>query len=184
MNRIFLSPGNSQKDCLSWFIQVLKLWLRLRMVQKGGFVSFKITPSIDILLCVYSPQGNSWLGCISLKNYIIMWDIKRMKMKTNYYLETLIVLWIKWIGMVEIKHKDFIDFVPIMSCQNSLYLMGSTISREGRTQNLEFTWYDRTSCTRSRKERIYTDIKFSNDIKITTYWYLLLIFITLFLLKN
>ena len=25
------------------------------------------------------------------------------------YLETLIVPWIKWTGMVEIKHKDFID---------------------------------------------------------------------------
>ena len=33
-------------------------------------------------------------------------------MKTKLYLETLILLWIKWAGMVEIKHKDFIDVVP------------------------------------------------------------------------
>ena len=26
----------------------------------------------------------------------------------------LIVLWIKWIGMMKIKHKEFIDAVPIM----------------------------------------------------------------------
>ena len=34
------------------------------------------------------------------------------EMKTKFYLETLILLLIKWTGMVEIKHKDFIDIVP------------------------------------------------------------------------
>ena len=33
-------------------------------------------------------------------------------MKTKLYLETLILLWIKWTGMVEMKHTDFIDVVP------------------------------------------------------------------------
>ena len=32
-------------------------------------------------------------------------------MKTKLYLETLILQWIKWTGMVEIKHKDFIDII-------------------------------------------------------------------------
>ena len=32
--------------------------------------------------------------------------------KKKKYLETLIVLPIKWTGMVEIKHKYFIDAVP------------------------------------------------------------------------
>ena len=32
-------------------------------------------------------------------------------MKTKLYLETLILLCIKWTGMVEIKHKDFIDII-------------------------------------------------------------------------
>ena len=34
------------------------------------------------------------------------------EMKTKLYLETLILLWIKWTGMVEIKYKEFIDVVP------------------------------------------------------------------------
>ena len=34
------------------------------------------------------------------------------EMKTKFYLETLKLLLIKWTGMVEIKHKDFIDIVP------------------------------------------------------------------------
>ena len=28
-------------------------------------------------------------------------------MKTKFYLEILFLLWIKWTGMVKIKHKDF-----------------------------------------------------------------------------
>ena len=40
----------------------------------------------------------------------------------------------KWTRMVEIKHKDFIDVVSIMPCQNTLWIMGSRIYGEGRTQ--------------------------------------------------
>ena len=57
-------------------------------------------------------------------------------MKTKYNLQTLIILWIKWTGMVEIKHKEFIDVVPIMPRQNSSWIMGSRIYREGRTQGI------------------------------------------------
>ena len=32
-------------------------------------------------------------------------------MKTKLYLKFLILLWMKWTGMVEMKHKDFIDVV-------------------------------------------------------------------------
>ena len=48
-------------------------------------------------------------------------------------METLILLWTKWTGMVKIKHKDFIDPVPIMPCQNSFWIMGLGIY-DGRTQ--------------------------------------------------
>ena len=40
---------------------------------------------------------------------------------------------IKWAGMVEINHKDFIDAVPIMPGQISLLIMGWKIHGEGRT---------------------------------------------------
>ena len=39
--------------------------------------------------------------------------MREMKKKKKY-LEALIVLRIKWTGRVKIKHKDFIDAVPIM----------------------------------------------------------------------
>ena len=47
-----------------------------------------------------------------MKDYKIIWKINVREMKTKLYLETLILLWIKWTGMVEMKHKDFIDVVP------------------------------------------------------------------------
>ena len=40
----------------------------------------------------------------------------------------------KQTGMVKIKHQDFICAVPIMTCQNSLWIMGLRIYGEGRTQ--------------------------------------------------
>ena len=49
-------------------------------------------------------------------------------------METLIILWIKWTGMVKIKHIDFIGAAPVMPCQNSLWILGLRIYREGRTQ--------------------------------------------------
>ena len=55
---------------------------------------------------------SSWLESVSLTDYKIICKINVREMKTKSYLETLILLWIKWTGMVEIKHKDFIDVVP------------------------------------------------------------------------
>ena len=68
--------------------------------------------------------------------------------------------------MVEIKHKDFIDVVPIIPCQNSLWIMGSRIYREERAQNPDFTYYNRSSDTRSRIDRVHTDIKIANNTNI------------------
>ena len=62
------------------------------------------------------------------------------------------------------KHKDLIAVIPIMPCQNPLWIMGS-----GEGENLdssEFTYYNRFSGTRSRIERVYTDIKIANNTKI------------------
>ena len=34
----------------------------------------------------------------------------------------------------ETKHKEFIDVVPVISCKNSLWIIGSIIYAEGRMQ--------------------------------------------------
>ena len=36
--------------------------------------------------------------------------------------------------MMKIKHKDFIGDIPIMSCENSSWIMGLRIEGEGRPQ--------------------------------------------------
>ena len=68
--------------------------------------------------------------------------------------------------MMEIKRKDFADLLPVMPSQTSLWIMGSRIYGEGRTQIPEFTHYDRFSGTRSRIDRVYTDIKIVGNTKI------------------
>ena len=97
----FLSPIFSllvvvtQKDCMSCFIWVLRVSLRLTVIQKNrSFVFFKVTPYNVRVLC--RELGNIWLGGFSLNGYKIIWKIKAREMKTKYYLETLIVLCIKW----------------------------------------------------------------------------------------
>ena len=55
-------------------------------------------------------------------------------MKTKQYLKTLILLRIKWTGMLKIKQEDFIGAAPVMPCQNSLSIMSLMICVEGRTQ--------------------------------------------------
>ena len=46
-------------------------------------------------------------------------------------LETLILLWMKWTDMVEIRQKDLINAVPIMP---SFWIMGLRYFGEGKTR--------------------------------------------------
>ena len=55
---------------------------------------------------------SSWLKGVSLKDYKIIWNINVREMKTKLYLKTLILIWVKWTGMLEIKHKDFVAVAP------------------------------------------------------------------------
>ena len=61
----------------------------------------------------------------------------------------------------------FIDVVSIMPCENSSWIMDSRIYGGGENPDFsEFTGYDRSSGTRSRIDRVYTDIKISSNTKI------------------
>ena len=132
----FFCLGNSHtKGCLSCFIWDLKVDID----PKGRFVNFKFTPSNDRVLCVYAPPGYSTREQLDrrhffegLQNYNM--ENKNKGNKNKKKLKTLIVLWIKWTGMVKIKHKDFIGAAPVMPCQNSSWIMGLRIYREGRNQ--------------------------------------------------
>ena len=76
---------------------------------KERFVSIKVTPSNDRVLCVYASSGYS----------------TREQLARGRFFERL---------QVKIKHKDFIGAAPIMSCQNSSWIVGMTIYGEGRTK--------------------------------------------------
>ena len=110
---IFLFPGSSHtKALIAQLHPGLEGVTEVDTDQKGSFVSFKANLSNNRVLLQSITPKSSWLKGVSLKDYKIIWKINVREMKTKLYLETLILLRIKWPGMVEIKHKDFIDVVP------------------------------------------------------------------------
>ena len=87
LGAIFFSPGDSHTKGL---LVLLRLGLegvtQVDTDPKGRFVSFKVTPSNDRVLCVYAlgiAPGNSCLEGISLKNYKVIWKTKMREMKTK-----------------------------------------------------------------------------------------------------
>ena len=123
------------KGCLSCLIWDLKV----DTDPKGRFVSFKFTPSNDRVLCVYVPSGYSTREQLDrgrffegLQNYM---ENKDKGNENKIILEDFnCTMWIKWTGMVKIKHKDLIGAAPVMPCQNSSWITNLRIYGEGRTQ--------------------------------------------------
>ena len=78
---------------------------------KGRFVSFKVTLSNNRVLCACAPSGHSTREqLIKGRFFEGLWIIDEGN-ENKFYLQTLILLFIKWTGMVKIKYKDFIDIV-------------------------------------------------------------------------
>ena len=68
-----------QKDCLSCFIWVLKVSLRLTLILKGGLCPLMLLATLTKFSVFMPFQGiapGSWLGGVSLKDYKIIWKIK------------------------------------------------------------------------------------------------------------
>ena len=106
---IFLSPGSSHtKRFIAQLHPGLEGVTEVDIDPKGRFVSFKVTLSNNRVHCFVPLKGitpeRSWLKGVSLKDNKIIWRINVRKIKTKLYWETLILLWIKWTGMVEMKH--------------------------------------------------------------------------------
>ena len=120
--------------------------------------------------CVYAPSGDSTREQLArrrfiggLQNYM---ENKNKKIKKKKHLETLIVLCIKWRGMVEIKHR-------LYRCCFNYALLKLIVDnglvelwRKENPESSEFNRYDRSSGTRSRIDRVYTDIKIASNTKI------------------
>ena len=136
---IFFSLGDSHRKRLLVLLHLgLEGITEVDTDPKGRFVSFEVTPSNDRVLCVYAPSGYSTSEQLArgyffegLQNYM------KNKSKGN---ENKIILgdinctMNKMDRDGEIKHKDFIDAVLIMPCQNSPWIMGLRIYGERRTQ--------------------------------------------------
>ena len=100
MGPILFSSGDNHTKGL-----LVQLHLRLEGVTEvdsevDRFVSFKVTPSNDRVLCAYVASGHNTRQRLAgehffegLQNHV---GIKMREMKAKIYLETLIELWMKW----------------------------------------------------------------------------------------
>ena len=134
---IFFSPGDSHTKRLLVLLNLgLEGVTKVDTDPKGRFVSFKEPPSNDRVLCFYVPSGHNTRGQVARRHFFE--GLKRYMEKKNEENENKIILgdfvllWIKWRGMVELKH--FINVVSIMPCQNSSWIMAWRIYGEERTQ--------------------------------------------------
>ena len=117
LGHIFLSPGISHtKRFIAQLRPGFEGVTEVDTDPKGRFVSFKVTLSNNRVLYVCAPKIHNTREQLvkgrffeRLQNYM---ENKCEGKKTKLSLESLILLRIKWTGMVETKRKGFIDVVP------------------------------------------------------------------------
>ena len=123
----FFSPGEfTQKECFFYFICVLKVSLRLILIQREGLFPLRLIP-LTIESSVHLPSG------YSTRAQLARGENKNVGNGNEITLGDLL-LWIKLTGIVKIKHKNFICGIPVMPCQNSSWIMGLGIYGEWRAQ--------------------------------------------------
>ena len=77
----------TQKYYLSCIIWILKVSLRMSLIQNGGLSPLRSLPlmtEFSEFMSIWGiGPGSSWLGDISLKDYKIIWKIKVKQMKAK-----------------------------------------------------------------------------------------------------
>ena len=159
----------TKKDCFSCFIWILKVWLRLKIIQKGGLGPLRLLPLRTEFSVFKSLQGIvseiGWLGgdfLVGLQNYmenkiegndnkLILWDfnctmdkIKRSGQNKAIYICRFIYALSKIIvdnGLEDLRGRD-----------NPYYFL--------------FILYNRSSGTTSRIDRVYFDKNIASNTKI------------------
>ena len=125
----------TQKDCLYYFIRILKVTLRSTLIQNRGLCPLMLLPLITDFFVFMHHSGHNTRKQ-QTRGYFFEWQQHCMESKNEgneekkFFLMSLVVLWIKWTGIMEIKYKKFIDVVPIMPCQKSSRSMTSRIFGE------------------------------------------------------
>ena len=122
----------AQRDCLSCFIQNLKVSPRFTLIQNRALCPLRLLPLMTKFFVFMLLQGIA----LGLQNRLQNCMENKSEVNQNKIIlgDTLIALWIKWARMVKIKHKYFIDVAPIIPCQNLWWIMNSRIYGEGRTK--------------------------------------------------
>ena len=159
----------TQKDCSSCFFWVLKVSLRLALIQKGGLCPFRLLPLITEFYVFMFLQGiaprNSWLGgrfFEGLQNYM---ESKSEENKNKIRPGDFTCI----MDEMERSGTNKILYRYCFNCTLSKLIVDNGLEdlwRRVSPDSSEFTCYDRFFGTTSRIDRVYTDIKIASNIKI------------------
>ena len=137
----------------------------------GRFISFKIAPSGDRVLCVYAPSGHSNREQLTRKRFFEkLSNYIDHKFEGN---ENKIILGDLNCTLNPMDRDERNKTQKRYRCHSNFALSKLILDqgledlwRRKNPDTSEFTRYDRTSGTRSRIARVYTDIKIANNTKI------------------
>ena len=137
----------------------------------GRFISFKLVPSGDRVLCVYAPSGHSNRGQLTRKRFFEkLSNYIDHKFEEN---ENKILLGDFNCTLNPMDRDERNNTQKRYRCHSNFALSKLILDqgledlwRRKNPDTSEFTRYDRTSGTRSRIARVYTDIKIANNTKI------------------
>ena len=156
-SHLFLSWRATQKDCFSWFIRILKVLLRQKVIHKGGLCALRLFPLMTEFSVFMHFQGiapaNSWLW---LQSYI---------KNKNKGIENKIILLDLHCTINKMDRDGGTKTRRIYRCRSNYALSKLILGfgfedlwRIDDPHSSEFTRYDRSSGTRSRMYMIYNDM--------------------------
>ena len=172
MGPIFFSAGDSRtKGLLLLLHSGLEDVTKVETDPKRRFVSFNINPSNDRVFFVYGPSGHNTRKQLARGHFFE--EIQNYMENKSEGIENKIILG-DFNCTVEKMDRDGGNKTQRLYTYGSNYALSKFIVNNGlddlwRSENLdcsEFTHYDRSSATGSRIDRVYNDIKITNNNKI------------------
>ena len=138
---------------------------------KGGFVSFKVAPSEDRVLCIYAPSGHNNKQQLARRRFFKGLQTY-IQDKTQGNENKIIIA--DFNCTLDQKDRDEGNKTNRRYRCHSTFALSKLIMENWledlwRRENLdasEFTHYDGFSGTRSKIDRAYTDIKIANSTRI------------------
>ena len=138
---------------------------------KWRFMSLKATTSNDMFLCVYAPSGHNTREQLARGNFVD--GQQNYKVNKSEGIKNKIILREFNCTMDKMVNDGGNKTQRLYRCGSNYALLKNIVDNElenlwrrGNPDSSDFIHYDRPSGTRSRINRIYTDIQIVNNTKV------------------